>query len=81
MTAKTINKNALYFRQAAYHLGEREAERHLIIAMESGTFYNRQACKDESHICLSAAFAWSSTEQGYGFWLTIYCAAFRYGIK
>lgn len=74
---KTINKNALYFRQAAHHLGEREAERHLMIAMESDCNW-ATGCDDDR---LSVSFTWSDTPQGFLFWSAIEYAAIRDGIK
>lgn len=74
---KTINKNALYFRQAAHYLGEREAERHLMIAMESDCNWAAD-CDDDG---LSVSFAWLFTPQGKEFWSIIECAAIRDGIK
>ena len=78
MTAKAINKNTLYFRQAAHHLGEREAERHLMIAMESGGDYWGG---DYGSVNLDLCFTWADTPQGHEFWSIIYDAAIRDGIK
>ena len=77
MTAKAINKNSLYFRQAAHHLGEREAERHLMIAMDSGCDWGAYYDGDG----LFVSFTWSDTPQGHWFWRLIYEAAIRDGIK
>ena len=75
---KTINKNALYFRQAAHHLGEREAERHLMIAMEcSGDDWYGES----DSINLDWCFTWADTPQGHEFWRLIYEAAIRDGVK
>ena len=78
MTAKTINKNALYFRQAAHHLGEREAERHLIIAMESYCACGESRGDDTA---IEDIFVWEETPQGHKFWSIIHDTAIRDGIK
>lgn len=74
-----IDKQALYFRQAAQVLGEKEAERHLLIAEETtpcrwnyqGHFarYRDHYLDDDSLLCM---FTWSETAQGYDFWSVIH---------
>ena len=78
MTAKAINKNALYFRQTAHHLGEREAERHLMIAMESDCAWSEPLGDDTA---VEDIFIWHETPQGHKFWQSVHDAAIRDGIK
>lgn len=74
-----VNKNALYFRQAAVMLGEAEAERHLQVVIDSLPFAHNYAFDSDSCDLLHL-FAWDLSPQGFYFWNTIEFAANEEGI-
>lgn len=76
-----VNKEALYFRQAAVMLGEAEAERHLQIVIDAAEETGNWVEDDCNGECgLNAMFVWSKTPQGAPFWDLIEFAANEEGI-
>lgn len=78
MTVK-INKNALYFRQAAVMLGEAEAERHLQIVIDNLAYPENWGFSKEDSELLNL-FVWYGTPQGEAFWDLIDCVACEEGL-
>lgn len=74
-----VNKEALYFRQAAVMLGEAEAERHLQIVIDDLPFDHNWPF-DDRYCDLCHLFPWVASQQGHDFWNLVEFVANEEGI-
>ena len=77
-----LNKNSLYFRQAAHALGDADATRRLLrVISGSGHMLDCNWVGDDPNKDLDECFKWFRTREGKDFWSRVYNRARADGIK